>query len=116
MNGTFNWRNIASLTMPTPVKHFSSTLRHALGEERHFALVEELPYQPRLARNRFRSAISIRPMHLFGHNCDHDYYFELLREEERDAQSIARCFSATMAISGLSRERTELFHLSAFPV
>jgi hypothetical protein len=21
-------------------------------------------------------------MHLFGHNVDHDYYFELLREEE----------------------------------
>jgi hypothetical protein len=31
------------------VKHFSSTLQHALGEERHFALVEGLPYQPRLA-------------------------------------------------------------------
>src|ERR1700730_5814763 len=26
----------------------------------------------------FRSGISIRPMHLFGHNFDHDYYFELL--------------------------------------
>jgi hypothetical protein len=26
-------------------------------------------------------------MHLFGLNCDHDYYFELLGEEERDAQS-----------------------------
>jgi hypothetical protein len=23
---------------------------------------------------------SVRPMHLFGHNLDHDYYFELLRE------------------------------------
>jgi hypothetical protein len=22
-------------------------------------------------------------MHLYGHNVDHDYYFELLREEER---------------------------------
>jgi hypothetical protein len=31
------------------VKHFSSTLQHALGEERHFALVEEVPIQPRLA-------------------------------------------------------------------
>ncbi len=30
-------------------------------------------------------------MHLFGHNRDHDYYFRLLREEERDAQSITRC-------------------------
>jgi hypothetical protein len=33
-------------------------------------------------------------MHLFGHNIDHDYYFELPREEERDAQSITRCSMA----------------------
>jgi len=30
-------------------------------------------------------------MHLFGHYFDHDYYFELLRKEERAAQSITRC-------------------------
>src|ERR1700732_4831056 len=30
-------------------------------------------------------------MHLFGHNVDHDYYFELLCEEERDTHSITRC-------------------------
>ena len=30
-------------------------------------------------------------MHLFGHNVDHDYYFELPREEERDTHSITRC-------------------------
>jgi hypothetical protein len=29
-------------------------------------------------------------MHLFGRNRDHDYYFGLLTEEERDAQSISR--------------------------
>jgi site-specific recombinase XerD len=33
-------------------------------------------------------------MHLFGHNLDHDYYFELLCEEERAAQSISRCSTA----------------------
>jgi hypothetical protein len=43
------------------VKDYSSTLRHALGEERHFALVEELPIQPRLARNRFRSGTQSDP-------------------------------------------------------
>ena len=43
---------------------------------------------------RFRSEVSIRPMHLFGHNRDHDYYFRLLGEEERDAQSISRCSGA----------------------
>jgi hypothetical protein len=31
-------------------------------------------------------------MHLFGHNFDHDYYFELPRKGERDAQSITRLF------------------------
>jgi hypothetical protein len=31
------------------VNQVSSTRQHALGEERHFALVEELPIQPRLA-------------------------------------------------------------------
>ena len=25
-------------------------------------------------------------MHLFGHDPDHDYYFRLLREEDRDVQ------------------------------
>src|SRR5450755_1861341 len=53
-----------------------------------------LLYQPRLARNRFRSGNSVRPIHLFGHTFDHDYYFELLREEERDTQSITRCSTA----------------------
>src|SRR5215467_10062799 len=30
-------------------------------------------------------------MHLFGRKRDHDYYFELLFAEERNAQSITRC-------------------------
>src|ERR1700745_2336400 len=50
-----------------------------------------MPYQPRLDRNQFQVRISVRPMHLFGHNFDHDYYFELLPKEERAAQSITRC-------------------------
>jgi hypothetical protein len=50
------------------VKHFSSVLIRALGRARHFALVEELPYQPRLARNRFQVRNSVRPLHLFDHN------------------------------------------------
>jgi hypothetical protein len=29
--------------MPPSVKHFLSTLQHALGEERHFALLEGVP-------------------------------------------------------------------------
>ena len=33
-------------------------------------------------------------MHLFGLNRDHDYYFELLSEQEQDTQSISRCSTA----------------------
>src|SRR5580658_9681713 len=39
----------------------------------------------------FRVRNSVRPMHLFGRNRDHDYYFELPCEGERDTQSITRC-------------------------
>ena len=38
----------------------------------------------------FQVRNSVRPMHLFGHTFDHDYYFELPREGERDTQSITR--------------------------
>jgi len=34
------------------VKHFSNTLRHAPEEERHFALVENVSIQSKLARNQ----------------------------------------------------------------
>ena len=49
------------------VKWFSSTLQHALEEERHFALVDGLLFanQGSLVI-RFRSGPSVRPMHLFG--------------------------------------------------
>jgi hypothetical protein len=35
----------------------------------------------------FQVRNSVRPMHLFGPNRDHDYYFKLLGEEEQAAQS-----------------------------
>jgi hypothetical protein len=34
-------------------------------------------------------------MHLFGHNRDHDYYFELPREGERDAPINYSVFNGT---------------------
>src|SRR5258708_13432668 len=33
-------------------------------------------------------------MHLFGQSFDHDYYFELPREGERDTPSITRCLTS----------------------
>ena len=55
------------------VKHFLSVLLRALRRARHFALVEDVPIQPRLARNQFQVWNSVRPMHLFGHYRNHDY-------------------------------------------
>ena len=59
------------------VKHCLSTLRPALGKERHFALVDgfRFPTKGSLAIVAVRN--SVRPNHLFDHNLDHDYYFEL---------------------------------------
>src|SRR4030095_14237634 len=77
-----SWRKIASLTTPLPVKYFFSTLPPALMTERHFALAENVAYHCQTNQGSlvisFRSEISIRPMHLFDRNRDHDYYFELL--------------------------------------
>jgi hypothetical protein len=47
--------------MSSPVKHFLDVLPRALRRARHFALVEGLSYQPRLARNRFRSGTQSDP-------------------------------------------------------
>ena len=50
--------------------------------------------QPRLARNQYSGLeLSPQPFVLFGHNLDHDYYSELLCEEQLTAKSISR-FSA----------------------
>jgi hypothetical protein len=77
--------------MSARVKHFSSTLLHALKEERHFALVDGVAF-PTVGSLVivFQVRNSVRPMHLFGRNRDHDYYFELPRKGERDTQSITR--------------------------
>jgi len=72
-----SWRNIAISNNVGGVKHCLSTLRPALGKERHFALVDgfRFPTKGSLAIVAVRN--SVRPNHLFDHNLDHDYYFEL---------------------------------------
>ena len=56
------WHEIASLTMSARVKHFSSTLQHALKEERHFALLDGVAFSNRrLARNRFQARTQSDP-------------------------------------------------------
>jgi hypothetical protein len=55
----------------------------------------------------------VRPIHLFDHNCDHDYYFELPSAMGSGMPNhCAGDLLHTLAISGLSRVRTELFELS----
>jgi hypothetical protein len=60
------------------VKHFSCTLQRALLEERHFALVDGFAFSNHGSLVIHSGQDSVRPMHLFGRNSDHDYYFELL--------------------------------------
>ena len=67
------------------VKQFLSTLRHALGEERHFALVEGFAFPTVGSLVIVSGPDSVRPMHLFGHNSDHDYKFRLPGLGEQDA-------------------------------
>ena len=89
-----DWRKIASLTMSARVKHFLSTLLHALEEERHFALIEGVAFAFPTVGSLvivFRSGTRSDPCISSVCHCDHDYYFELLAEEEQDAQSISRC-------------------------
>ncbi len=77
--------------MSVRVKLFSGTPLPALREERHFALVDGVAF-PTVGSLVivFQVRNSVRPMHLFGRNFDHDYYFELPRIGERDTQSITR--------------------------
>jgi hypothetical protein len=58
------------------------------SKKSHFALFEDVAF-PAVGSLVivFQVRNSVRPMHLFGHNHDHDYYFELSREGERDPQS-----------------------------
>ncbi len=79
-------------------------------------LLLPLPYQPRLARNRFQARNSVRPMHLFGHTFDHDYYFELPRKRERDAQSITRCSTAHHRLFRAGPRANRTFSLARNPI
>ena len=88
------------------------------SEERAISLSLKLLlllYQPRLARNRFRSGNSVRPIHLFGHNFDHDYYFELPAKGSGTPNRYDGELLHTMGISGLSRVRTVLCKLLVVP-
>ena len=72
------------------VKHDVRTRLHALVEERHFALVDGCALSNLGSLLIVGVRNSVRPIHLFDHNRDHDYYFELPCGGEQDAQSLRR--------------------------
>src|SRR5437867_8450270 len=100
------------------VKSFLSVLHRALERERHFALFEEVPCQPK-ARSVIVSGQDSRsdPLHLFDPFLDHDYYFKLLLliRRSRTPNQLLDALLRTITISGLSCVRTELFHLLVVP-
>jgi len=55
-------------------------------------------------------------MHLFGHTFDHDYYFELPRKRERDAQSITRCSTAHHRLFRAGPRANRTFSLARNPI
>ena len=66
--------------------------------------------QPRLARNQFQVWNSVRPIHLFGRVRGHDSEFKLLSVKRSGTRNhYVGDLLHTMAISGLSRMRTETF-------
>jgi hypothetical protein len=68
------WRNIAISNNVGGVNHFLGTQLRALEEERHFALVEGFALSNLGSLLIVGVRNSVRPIHLFDHNCDHDYY------------------------------------------
>ena len=88
----------------------------ALVEERHFALVGALRFSNLGSPLIVGVKNSVRPIHLFDHNRDHDYLFELpcFKGSGMPNHYVGDLLH-TMAISGLSRVRTELFELSVIP-
>src|SRR5712691_6026270 len=113
-----SWRQIPISDNVGGVKHFSSTLTHALRRARHFALVEGLAFcstnqgplvivsgqetrsDPSISSVTTSIMITTSNSPLQGSGTPNRYDGELLH---------------TMGISGLSRVRTELFHLLVIP-
>src|SRR5450755_171703 len=87
-------RKQASLTMSAASSTFWA-YESVHSEERAISLSLKMCHaNPSPLVIRFQVWNSVRPMHLFDPHRDHDYYFELPREGERDTLSITRCLTA----------------------
>jgi hypothetical protein len=81
----------SAITMSAVSSTSLSTRRHALGRRAPFRSRGWFCAFPTLGSLLIvRVQNSVRPIHLFDRNFDHDYDFELPWEGERDAQSLRR--------------------------
>src|ERR1700680_913467 len=98
------------------VKHFLSVLIRALRRVRHFALVENVPIQPRLARNQV-SGQELSPTHASLRSTTSIMITTSNSSVKRSGtpNQLLGVGLHTIAISGLSRVRTELSNLLVIP-
>jgi len=96
-------RNHRSSNNVGGVKHFSRTLRHALEEERHFALVEGYPF-PTKARSQFSIQVwKLSPTHAsLRSQLDHDLSSNSSVEEEGTPSQLLGVLLAHHGVFGLS--------------
>jgi hypothetical protein len=94
--------------MSARVKHFSSALLRALGEERHFALMDGVAFPTVGARNRFRSETQFDPCFSSVTTSIMITTSNSSVKEERAAQSITRrkAKAAEPAVAPASKEVT----------
>ncbi|HXY50019.1 MAG TPA: hypothetical protein VEI01_11250 [Terriglobales bacterium] len=89
-----------------------SAPRHALEEERHFALVDGSRFSNPGSLGIVRVRNSARPSHLFDHDRNHDYFCELPVVGSGMPNHYVGDLLLTIGMSGLSRVRTELSNWS----
>ena len=110
------WRNIPISNNVGAVKRFSNAPRRALGEERHFALVGGLRFSNLGSLLIVGVRNSVRPIHLFDRNHDHDYLFELPSAKGAGYPIITSViYCAPWRFPGAPALRTELFELTLIP-
>src|SRR6516162_2505940 len=86
----------------------------ALRGARQFALVKNSPSSTQARVSSF-GRHSVRPNHLPGHNCDHDYHFELPLTREGGSNPDGGDLLHTLYVVGLFRMPTEFHSLLIIP-
>ncbi len=103
-----SWRKIAISNNVGGVKRFSSTLRHALGEERHFALVEAMRAPTKARSQSLRSGTQSDPTISSITTAIMITTSNSSLQRSGTPINMLDVLLHTTAISGLSRVRTEL--------